>query len=116
LNAATTAASQTSTVAPIQVPIPSIESPSVTRTVTISEASCRDQRHTAEERPRRATELHRQERLEEREDNVKTTTATTKPVTSRLIPSRTAAATISPTALAARAITVRTMSRSTRQP
>ncbi|MGH7541473.1 MAG: hypothetical protein ACRELC_10780, partial [Gemmatimonadota bacterium] len=84
MDAATTAASQTSTVAPIQAPVPSIESPSVTRTVTISEASVAISATPPRSGPGARRNCIARNGWRSAKTIVKTTTATTKPVTSRL--------------------------------
>ena len=82
MNAASTDASQTMTVAAIHVPTPRIERPSVRSVVTISESERRDaaRRRRAPGRAPDGTTLKRNG-CSSAKTTVKTATATTKPVT-----------------------------------
>ena len=91
-------ASQTTTVAAIHVPMPLIERPSVTSVATINETSVAiSATPPAQELPH--VERAEEERLHEREDDRVDHDRCTNPVTSRLIPSRSVATTMSPMAL-----------------
>ena len=111
MNPASTDASQTITVAAIQVPIPRIDRPSVRSVVMISDARVA----ISATPPRSAAGLMRstltRNGCRSAKTIVKTATATTKPVAFRLMRSSTAAATISPTAFETNAISSRTSKR-----
>ena len=113
MNAASTDPSHTMTVAATQVPMPLIDRPSVSSTVTMSDTRVAIKATPPSTGPGLRRKTLKKKGWSRAKTIVKIATDTTKPVTSRLMRSRTAAATISPTAFAANATSRRTTSRIT---